>query len=100
VISALRGFEVPLPNDLPSLVVASDAVDTVACALTGIGSAALAMVGDMRLVLWWAGSAASIVLVDASLMNESGSGLDSADAAASSGTTTGSGGLILVGPAA
>jgi len=42
VISALRGFEVPLPNDLPSLVVASDAVDTVACALAGIGSAALA----------------------------------------------------------
>ena len=54
----------------------------------------------MRLVLWWAGSAASIVLVDASLMNESGSCLDSADAAASSCTTTGSGGLILVGPAA
>ena len=60
----------------------------------------LAMVGDMRLVLWWAGSAASIVLVDASLMNESGSCLDSADAAASSCTTTGSGGLILVGQAA
>jgi hypothetical protein len=53
-----------------------------------------------RLVMWLAGLAASIVLIVAALTNKSGNCVDSADAAASSCSTTGSGGLLLVGMAA
>ncbi len=50
-----------------------------------------------QLVMWWAGLAASVVLVVAALTNKSGTCVDSVDAVASSCRTTGSGGLLLVG---
>lgn len=50
-----------------------------------------------RLVRWWAGLVASIVMVVAALPNKSGTCVDSADAAASSCGTTGSDGMLLVG---
>jgi len=53
-----------------------------------------------RLALWWACLTASVVLLVAALMNRSGTCVDSADAAASSCTASGSGGLLLVGLAA
>jgi hypothetical protein len=53
-----------------------------------------------RKAVWWVGLAASVVLVVAALTNQSGTCVDSADAAASSCRTTGSGGLLLVGLAA
>ena len=53
-----------------------------------------------RLVMWWAGLASSIVLVAAALTNKSGTCVDSADATASSCSTNGSGGMLLLGVAA
>ena len=53
-----------------------------------------------RLVMGWTGLAASILLVVAALTNRSGTCADSANAAASSCSTTGSGGMLLVGVAA
>lgn len=50
-----------------------------------------------RLVMWWIGLAASVVLVVAALGSQSGSCVDSADAAASSCRSGGSGGLLLLG---
>lgn len=53
-----------------------------------------------RLVTWWIGLAASVVLVVAALASQSGTCVDSADAAASSCSSGGSGGLLLLGLAA
>jgi hypothetical protein len=49
-----------------------------------------------RLVMWWIGLAASVVLVVAALANQSGTCVDSA-AAGSSCRIGGSGGLLLLG---
>ena len=51
-------------------------------------------------VVWWAGLAASVVLVVVALTNKSGACFDSADAAASACTPTDFGGLLVVGLAA
>ena len=48
-----------------------------------------------RIVLWWIGLAASAALVVVAFGNQSGTCIDSADAAASSCTSQGSGGLLL-----
>lgn len=53
-----------------------------------------------RLVMWWIGLAASVVLVVAALASQSGTCVDSANAAASSCRSSGSGGLLLLGLAA
>jgi hypothetical protein len=53
-----------------------------------------------RLVMWWIGLAASAVMVIAALVNESGTCVDSADTAASTCRSGGSGGLLLLGLAA
>lgn len=53
-----------------------------------------------RLVLWWIGLAASVVLVVVALVSQSGTCVDSTDAAASSCRSGGSGGLLLLGLAA
>ena len=53
-----------------------------------------------RLVAWWACLAISVAMVVAALTSISGTCVDSADAAASSCRTTGSGGLLLIGLAA
>lgn len=53
-----------------------------------------------RLVTWWIGLAASVVLVVAALASQSGTCVDSANAAASSCRSGGSGGLLLLGVAA
>ena len=53
-----------------------------------------------RIILWWISLTASVVLVVAASVNQSGTCVDSADAAASSCTSQGSGGLLLVGLAA
>lgn len=53
-----------------------------------------------RLVMWWIGLAASVVLVVAAFVSQSGSCVDSANPAASSCTSSGSGGLLLAGLAA
>ncbi len=53
-----------------------------------------------RVVGWWARVVASVALVVVALTNRSGACFDSADAAASSCTTTDSGGLLVVGLAA
>ena len=53
-----------------------------------------------RLVAWWAGLAISVAMVVAALTSRSGTCVDSADAAASSCRSTGSGGLLLIGLAA
>ena len=50
-----------------------------------------------RLVMWWIGLAGSVVLVIAALASQSGTCVDSADAAASSCRSGGSGGLLLFG---
>jgi hypothetical protein len=50
-----------------------------------------------RLVMWWIGLAASVVLIVAALVSQSGTCVDSADAAASSCRSGGSGGLLLLG---
>ena len=53
-----------------------------------------------RLVMWGIGVAASVVPVVAALASRSGTCVDSADAAASSCKSGGSGGLLLLGLAA
>ena len=53
-----------------------------------------------RLVMWWVGLAASVVLVAAALVSQSGTCVDSADPAASSCRGGFSGGLLLLGLAA
>ena len=53
-----------------------------------------------RLVMWWLGLAGSVVVVVAALASQSGTCVDSADAAASSCRSGGSGGLLLFGLAA
>ena len=50
-----------------------------------------------RIVLWWTGLAASVVLLVVAFGNQSGTCIDSAIAAASSCTSQGSGGLLLFG---
>ena len=50
-----------------------------------------------RLVTWWIALAASVMLVVAALAGQSGTCVDSADAAASSCRSGGSGGLLLLG---
>lgn len=50
-----------------------------------------------RLGLWWIGLAASVVLVIVALASQSGTCVDSAEAAASSCRSGGSGGLLLLG---
>ena len=50
-----------------------------------------------RVVRWWIGVAASVAVVVVALMTGSGTCVDSADAAASSCTSGGSGGLLLIG---
>ena len=50
-----------------------------------------------RLVLRWTGLAASVVVVVAALVSQSGTCADSADAAASFCSSGGSGGLLLIG---
>lgn len=50
-----------------------------------------------RIVLWWTGLAASVVWLVLAFGNQSGTCIDSAIAAASSCTSQGSGGLLLVG---
>ena len=53
-----------------------------------------------RLVAWWAALAISVAMVVAALTSTTGACVDSADAAASSCRSTGSGGLLLIGLAA
>ena len=53
-----------------------------------------------RLVMWWIGLAGSGVRVVAALASHTGTCVDSADAAASSCRSGGSGGLLLFGLAA
>lgn len=50
-----------------------------------------------RIVLWWIGLAASVLGVVVAFGNQSGTCVDSANAAASSCTSQGSGGLLLLG---
>lgn len=50
-----------------------------------------------RLVTWWIVLSTSVVLVVAALVSQSGTCVDSADAAASSCRSGGSGGLFLLG---
>ncbi len=50
-----------------------------------------------RLVAWWACLAISVAMAVAALTSNSGTYVDSADAAASSCRTTGEGGLLLMG---
>ena len=50
-----------------------------------------------RVVRWWIGVAASVAVVAVALMTGSGTCVDSAEAAASSCTSGGSGGLLLIG---
>ena len=54
----------------------------------------------VRIVLWWTGLAASVLLVVAAFVSQSGTCVDSSNAAASSCSRQGSGGLLLVGLAA
>ena len=54
----------------------------------------------VRIVLWWTGLAASLLLVVAAFGSQSGTCVDSSNAAASSCSSQGSGGLVLVGLAA
>ena len=54
----------------------------------------------VRIVLWWTGLAASVLLVVAAFGSQSGTCVDSSNAAASSCLSQGSGGLLLVGLAA
>ena len=67
---------------------------------TGATKAAGEDVRVTRLVTWWIGLAASVVLVVAALASQSGTCVDSANAAASSCRSGGSGGLLLLGLAA
>ena len=53
-----------------------------------------------RPVMWWIGLGCSIVLIITALASQSGTCVDSADAAASSCRSGGSGGLLLFGLAA
>ena len=53
-----------------------------------------------RLIPWWIGAGASVVLIVTALGNQSGTCVDSAVAAASSCTSDGFGGLVLIGLAA
>ena len=50
-----------------------------------------------RLVLWWSGLGASVIVVVVALGSGSGTCVDSADAAASSCRSGGSGGLLFIG---
>ena len=50
-----------------------------------------------RIALWSTGLAASVVLLVVAFGNQSGTCVDSANAAASSCTSQGSGGLLLIG---
>jgi hypothetical protein len=54
----------------------------------------------VRIVLWWTGLAASVLLVVAAFGSQSGACVDSSNAAASSCSSQGSGGLFLFGLAA
>src|SRR6476619_1868787 len=67
---------------------------------TDATKAAVEDVRMTRLVMWWIGLTASVVLVVAALASQSGACVDSADAAASSCRSSGSGGLLLLGVAA